>query len=101
MADNLSAELVINKESIELNPFVEEFLSHTVVGAVSSLRGAENIQDMELYLEWGDVKLFVNGNELSLTPFPKDIITNTITSLVSSLKGVGKIESLKITVKAQ
>lgn len=101
MAENLRAELVINKESIELNPFVEEFLARTVVGAVSSLRGAENIRDMELYLERGDVKLFVSGNELSLTPFPKDIITNTITGLVSSLKGVGKIDSLKITVKAQ
>jgi len=101
MAENLRAELVINKESIELNPFVEEFLARTVVGAVSSLREAENIRDMELYLERGDVKLSVSGNELSLTSFPKDIITNTITGLVSSLKGVGKIDSLKITVKAQ
>ena len=101
MTENLRAELVINKESIELNPFVEEFLARTVVGAVSSLREAENIRDMELYLERGDVKIVVTGNELPLTPFPKDIITNTITSLVSSLKGVGKIDSLKITVKAQ
>lgn len=101
MAENFKVELVINKESIELNPFIEEFLARTVVGVVSSLRGAENIRDMELYLEQGDVKLVVNGNELSLTPFPKDIITNTITGLVSSLKGVDKIDSLKITVKAQ
>lgn len=101
MAENFRVELVINKESIELNPFIEEFLARTVVGAVSSLRGAENIRDMELYLEQGDVKLFVNGNELSLTPFPKDIITNTITGLVSSLKGVDKIDSLKINVKPQ
>jgi len=100
MAENLRAELAINGVSSELNPFVEEFLTRTVVGAVSSLRGAENIRDLELYLERGDVKIVVNGNELPLTPFPKDIITNTITGLVSSLKGVGKIESLKINVKA-
>jgi len=100
MAENLRAELAINGVSSELNPFVEEFLTRTVVGAVSSLRGAENIRDLELYLEQGDVKIVVNGNELPLTPFPKDIITNTITGLVSSLKGVGKIESLKINVKA-
>ena len=100
MDKNLRAELAINKESIELNPFIEEFLARTVVGAVSSLRGAENIRDMELYLERGDVKLFVNGNELSLTPFPRDIITNTITGLVSSLKGVSKIDSLRVKVRA-
>ena len=101
MEKKLGTELAVNNVSVELNPFIEEFLARTVVGVVSSLRGAENIQDLELYLERGDVKLFVNGNELSVTPFPRDIITNTITGLVSSLKGVGKIDSLKITVKAQ
>jgi hypothetical protein len=101
MDKNLRAELVVNKVSIKLNPFVEEFLTRTVVGAISCLRGAENIRNLELYLERGDVKLVVNGNALPLTPFPMEIITNTITGLVSSLKGVGKIDSLKINVKAQ
>jgi hypothetical protein len=101
MGKNLGAELVVNKASIKLNPFAEQFLARTVTGAVTSLKGTGNIRDMELYLEQGDVKLIVNGNELPLTPFPKEIFTNTITGLVSSLKGVGKIGSLKITVKAQ
>jgi len=100
MDKNLGAELVVNKVSIKLNPFAEQFLARTVVGAVSSLKGTENIRGLELYLEQGDAKLVVNGNELPLTPFPKEIFTNTITGLVSSLKGVGKIDSLKITVKA-
>jgi len=101
MEKNLKAELEINNVSVELNPFVEQFLTRTVVSAVSCLKGAENIQDLELYLEGGDVKLVVNGNELPLTPFPRDIITNTITGLVSSLKGVGKIDSLKVNIKAK
>jgi len=101
MGKNLGAELAVNNVFVELNPFVEEFLTRTVVGAVSSLKGAENIQDLDLYLERGEVKLVVNGNELPLTPFPKDIITGTITGLVSSLKGMDKIDSLKINVKAQ
>jgi len=100
MEKNLGAELEINNVSTELNPFVEEFLTRTVVGAVSCLKGAENIRDLELYLERGDVKLVVNGNELPLTPFPTDIITNTITGLVSSLKGVDKIDSLMVKVRA-
>jgi len=99
MDKNLGAELEINNVSVELNPFAEQFLARTVVGAVSCLKGAENIEGLELYLEQGDVKLVVNGNELPLTPFPRDVITSTITGLVSSLKGVGKIDSLKITVK--
>ena len=101
MEKNLGAELAVNNVSTELNPFAEEFLTRTVVAVVSCLKGAENIRNLELHLERGDVKLVVNGNELPLTPFPSDIITNTITGLVSSLKGVGKIDSLKINVKAQ
>ena len=100
MEKNLRAELEINNVSVELNPFVEEFLTRTVVGAVSSLRGAENIQDLELHLERGDVKIVVNGNELPLTPFPRDIITSTITGLVSSLKGVDNIGNLRVKVRA-
>jgi len=100
MEKNLKAELEINNVSVELNPFVEEFLTRTVVGAVSSLKGAESIRDLELYLEGGDVKLVVNGNELPLTPFPRDIITSTITGLVSSLKGVDNIDNLMVKVRA-
>jgi hypothetical protein len=100
MGKNLRAELAVNKKPVELNPFVEEFLTRTVVGAVSSLKGAENIRNLELHLEEDDIKLVVNGSELPLTPFPKEIITNTVTGLVSSLKGVGKIDHLKINIKA-
>jgi len=101
MESKLRTHIEVNSISVELNPFVEEFLTRTVVGAVSSLKGAESIQNLELHLEQGDVKLIVNGNELHLTPFPKDIITNTIIGLVSSLKGVDRIDSLKINVKAE
>jgi hypothetical protein len=100
MDKDLETRLAINNSSVELNPFVEEFLTRTVLGAVSSLRGAENIRDLELHLERGDVRLVVNGNEVLLTPFPSDIITSTITGLVSSLKGVDKIDSVKINVSS-
>jgi len=98
--NNPKAELEVNNVSVELNPFVEEFLARTVVGAVSSLKGAENIRELELYLERGDIKIAVNGNELPLTPFPAGIITNTITGLVSSLEGVDKMDNLRVKVRA-
>jgi len=101
MEAQLRAELAVNSASVELNPFVEEFLTRTVVGAVSSSKGTEDIRDLELHLEQGDVKIVVNGNELPLTPFPNGIIANTITGLVSALKGVGKVDNLNITIKAQ
>ena len=101
MEMNFKTELEVNNVSIELNPFVDEFLTRTVVGAVSSLKGAENIQGLELYLERNDVRIVVNGSELPLTPFPKEIITSAITGLVSPLKGVGEVDSLKINIRAK
>lgn len=101
MHRKLNADLTVNNQSIELNPFAKEFLARTVLGGISSLRGTGNIRDLELYVERGDVKLVVNGEELPLTPFPRDIITSTIVGLVSSFKGVGKIDGVKISIGAQ
>jgi len=100
MNEDFKAELMVNGEPIELNPFTELFLSRIVLGAVSSLRGAEDVHKLEMHLERGDVEIFVNGSQLSVTPFPRDIITNTVTGLVSTLKGVGEIESVHLEVKA-
>ena len=100
MEMNLKTELEVNNVLVELNPFVREFLTRTVVGGVSSLKGTGNIQYLELCLEREDAKIIVNGNELPLTPFPKEIITNTIIGLVSPLKGVDKVDSLKINIRA-
>jgi hypothetical protein len=94
------ANLWVNGLPVDLNPFVEEFLARTVTGAVSSLKGAEDIRRLELYLERGDVRIIINEGELSLTPFPSDIIASTVTGLVSSLKEIDKIESLRVDVRA-
>lgn len=97
--DNFEAELQVNDVSVELNPFVEQFLARTVLGAVSSLKRAEDIRKLGLYIRHGDVRIIVNDNELPLTPFPKEIFANTLIGLVSSLKEVGKIDSLNISVE--
>ena len=100
MDETLEAKLEVNEASIDLNAFAEQFLARTVIGAVSSLKGGEQIRDLELHLEQGNVKLVANGNELPLTPFPKEILTSTIVGSVSSLKGVGDVATLKLTVRA-
>jgi hypothetical protein len=95
------AELAIRAVPVESAPFVQEFLTGIAAGAVSSLKAAEDIRNLELRLEEGHIKPAVKGGELPLTPFPKDIATNTITGLLSSLKGVSEMESLKINIRSQ
>ena len=101
MERSYRAELWVNKKPIPMNRFVEEFLSHTTVGAVTSLRGAENIRKLEIHQKKGNVEITVNGSQIPLTPFPNDIISNTLSGLVSSLRDVGDIESMDISVEIQ
>jgi len=99
MKKDFEAKLWVNNAAIELNPFVEEFLARTAIGAVSALKGTEGVKSLDLRVEKGDVKAVVNGKDLSLTAFPNDIIANTLTGLASTLKGVGKVETLRVEVR--
>ena len=42
------ADLIINSEKIELNSFVEGFMSQTIIGMVKSLRGVGDIEAIDL-----------------------------------------------------
>ncbi len=43
-----NADLTINGKKIELNSFVESFISETLIGMVKSLRGVERIETIDL-----------------------------------------------------
>ena len=43
-----NADLTINGEKVELNSFVENFISQTVMGMVKPLRGVSDIETIEL-----------------------------------------------------
>jgi len=101
MKEDFRATLKVNGILIEMNPFVEEFLARTSVGAVSSLRGAEDIKSLRIHQKKGNVEITVNGSEIPLTPFPNDIISNTLLGMVSSLKDVEDIHSIDISVEVQ
>jgi hypothetical protein len=101
MERSYKAVLQVNKKPIPMNRFVEEFMSHTTVGAVTSLKGAENIQKLEIHQKKGNIEITVNGSEIPLTPFPNNIIANTLLGMVSSLRDVGDIDSIDISVEVQ
>ncbi len=44
----IRADLEVNAQKIELNSFVENFISQTVIGMVKSLRGVDNIETIDL-----------------------------------------------------
>ena len=99
MKGNYKATLKVNSIAVDMNPFVEEFLTRTVVGAVTSLQGVEDIKELEIHQKKGNVEITVNGKDIPLTPFPNDIIASTLVGIVSSLKGIEDIDSIDISVE--
>jgi len=92
-------KLWVNGTLVGLNPFVEEFLARTVIGAVSALKGVEDIKALELDVENDSARIKVNGTEITITPFPNDVIVKTFIGLLSTLKGVDKIDGFKVVVR--
>ena len=99
MKENFRAVLKVNEKAIDMNPFVEEFLARTTLGAVSSLKGTEVIKNLKIHQKKGNVEVTVNGKDIPLTPFPNDIISDTLAGMVSSLKDVDDVESIDISVE--
>jgi len=100
MEEIYKAKLWVNKKPIPMNRFVEEFLSNTMVGAVTSLKGAEDIRKLEIHQIKGNVEIAANATEIPLTPFPNDIISNTLLGMVASLKDIEDIDSIDISVES-
>jgi hypothetical protein len=101
MDGNFKAKLWVNKKPIPMNRFVEDFMSHTMVGAVTSLKGVQKIKKLEMHQKKGDVEINVNGDGIPLTPFPNNIISSTLVGMVSSLRDVDDVDSIDITVEIE
>ncbi|MBM3183360.1 MAG: hypothetical protein FJZ83_04920 [Chloroflexi bacterium] len=101
MALVYKSKLRVNKVTVELNAFVDDFLGRTCEGIVSSLRGVDKVQKLTICKDKDEVKITVNGEEIPLTPFPNDIIRNTLTALVCSLKDVERVDSFNIEVEVK
>ncbi|MBN2100126.1 MAG: hypothetical protein JW753_11085 [Dehalococcoidia bacterium] len=100
MKESYETRLWVNNKDIELHPFVEQFLAGTVIGAVRTLKGVDDLRVLELKMVKRAVTLVVNGKTLELTQFPNDILSSMVTGVVSSLKGVDKVvDTLQLDIK--
>ncbi len=98
---NYNLLLTTGGKFIELSGFPQDFVIKTVIGMVSSLKGVQEIDTLELTLRFGKVKLSINGKPISVGPFPTLIIAKTLIAITSTLKGVGdEVTNLEIKMEA-
>ena len=101
LREEYQTKLLVNNKFIEMNPFVEEFLARVVIGIVCSLKGVDDIKNIEIKKQTKGIDITVNGKEVPLTPFPVMIIESTISGMVSVLKDVGDLRSILIQVEVK
>lgn len=101
MTRRFKAMMQINKKDIEMNPFVQSFVTNITLGAINCLKGVDYLRIVELHVDRGDVEIIINGEEVELTPFPNDIIANTIKGLIIPLKGIDEVKTIDIQLDAE
>jgi hypothetical protein len=91
--------LTVNATPVKLTDYPRQFLTQTVLAAVSTLKKVGEISEMEVSVAGGKSAVTVNGQKIPLGPFPSRVIASTLNGFVSVLKGVDQvIESFQITV---
>ena len=95
------SKIKVDKVSVEMNIFVEDFVARTCEGMVHALKGVDKVDNLSIRKNKDAIQIFVNGNEIPLTPFPNDIIRNTLTALVCSLKDVERVDNFEIEVEVK
>ena len=98
MEGTYAAKLEINNVSIPLEDFPEQVVARSIAGAVSTLKGTDKIESIELTMLHGEVKLLVNSTEVELTHFPNQIIASLVAGAVSPLKGAEDTDNVSITI---
>ena len=101
MDQSYKAWLKVNNKPVPMNRFVEDFIARTTAGAVASLKGGDDIQNLELHGNKGTIEIKVNSTEIPLTPFPNDLILSTIRGMISSLKDVDGVDKIDIVVEVK
>jgi hypothetical protein len=90
--------LIINNTSIDMHPFLNQFIEHTVIGMLEALKDTGKIKDLDLTVKGENVKINLNGDLVPLNTMTSKLIKSTIMGMVSTLPGVNDIKDLSISV---
>ena len=105
--NELKGEIFINRKALEINKFIENIISSSVLGMVNSLKTDGEIkrisveilgiENRDLYN--ADISLKVNDKDLTINKFTCGILKETIFSMVNTLKTDEEISEIKINVE--
>ena len=87
----VTTSLKVNGKTIELDKFTRSFISSTLLGMLSALRGMENPDELEsvnVYVCGQVASVVADGVEIGMNDFIRDITRNTVKAMIAPLRGV-------------
>ena len=90
--------LTINDSPVPIADFVQVFIKSVVTGMLSTLKGVDEIQSVNLSIDGREVVINVNDTAVPSNDFVDMFIRNTVIGMVTSLKGVNQVDKLEIGI---
>jgi hypothetical protein len=90
--------LAVNDLNVPIVEFVQEFISKVVTGMLSTLKGVDEIQCVDLSIDGDEVEIKVNNATVPSNDFVNEFVRNTVIGMVTSLKGLGQVDKMKIII---
>ena len=105
--NDLNGEIFINKKPLDINRFVKDIISSSVLGIVNSLKTEGEVKKISVEITGIEncslydaaIGLKVNDKDLAINKFTSGILKETIFSMVNTLKIDEKINEIKIDVE--
>ena len=105
--DKSNSKISINQKPLEINQFVIDIISNSIIGMVNSLKTNEDVEKITVEikgiennkLQNADIDLEINDDKLDINKFTCGILKESIFAMVTSLKIDEEINEIKIDVE--
>jgi hypothetical protein len=95
----MKATLLVDQQRVEMNPFVETYLSNVCQAILQSLKGTERTQRALFRIQGKDLEMTVNDGPVDLhmaKGFAKVIVRDTLLGVLAHLRGTRKWSEIQV-----
>ena len=105
--DKSNSKISINQKPLEINQFVIDIISNSIIGMVNSLKTNEDVEKITVEikgiennkLQNADIDLEINDDKLDINKFTCGILKESIFAMITTLKVDEDINEIKIDVE--
>jgi hypothetical protein len=95
----MKAQAFVGDKEIDLNEFVQTYISNVFVGVANSLRGVKLPRRLEFTIHKGSVTITADDTPIELVGFAEQIVADTVNATLKHLKGLSTEDPVRIVIQ--